>query len=83
MVDPATPLSVRFMRLCACLAGVAILFWVLLPQLRTISGTWNDMADMIQERDIEVGMFFYTDVAVTGDADLHMRSALARPPEER
>ncbi len=82
MIDRAIPLSTRVMRLCTCLAGIALLFWVILPQLRTISTTWDDMAGMIQERGIEVGMFFYTDVKVTGDADLHMRSVLAPPREE-
>lgn len=69
--------TTRLMRLCACLGGVALLFWVVLPQVRVLSPTWDEMAGMIQERGIEVGMFYYTDVKLTGDADLHMRSALA------
>ena len=77
MVEPSTPYLTRFTRFFACLGGIALLFWVLLPQLRNVSPTWDAMSTMIQERGIEVGMFFYTDVKLTGDADLHMRSALA------
>jgi hypothetical protein len=41
------------------------------------------VADVIDEKDIETGMYFYTDVSLFSEAQLNINNSMDFPPKQR
>ncbi|MEJ5347737.1 MAG: hypothetical protein WHS46_03500 [Desulfosoma sp.] len=64
--------------------GGWILFWCFMflvcPALNRTFVTMDQIAQVIDEHNLRTGMFFYTDVEVTGDAGVETRSSIRFGP---
>ncbi len=64
--------------------GGLILFWCFMflvcPALNRTFVAMDQMAQVVDEHNLRTGMFFYTDVEVTGDAGVETRSTICYRP---
>jgi hypothetical protein len=81
MTDPkASPLT-RWIRLALCLLAVLAFIFVLGPWLARAPMV-KPLTSFIEERDIDAGAYFYTEVEAFAEADMHMRNVRAHAPRE-
>jgi hypothetical protein len=64
-------------------AAVALLWGITVyaaPALINAVPIWKSMGEAADRLDINAGSIFYTDVPVSGEAELHMRSTITYRP---
>jgi hypothetical protein len=73
----------RSVRWLAFLGGILLcwaLMFVICPTINHIFPAMNRMAGVVEEYNLRTGMFFYTDVAVSGDAGIETSSTIRFAP---
>jgi hypothetical protein len=80
--EPGTTPITRWTRLALCLLAVLAFIFVVGPWLAR-APLVEPLTRFVEERDIEAGALFYTEVEAFADADVHMRNVRVHSPEER
>lgn len=70
-------------KLIALSIGLYLFFTVASPLLFTISDSWQRFIAVQDEIGVTSGALYYTDVAVTQDAEAHVREAVRLGMQER
>ena len=75
--------TVRWLALAGLTAGAYVFFSFVSPCLFSLFPAWQRFVDVQDEIGVASGALYYTDVAVTQDAEAHVREAVRLGMEER
>ncbi|MCR5258256.1 MAG: hypothetical protein K6E40_08880 [Desulfovibrio sp.] len=75
--------TVRWLALAGLTAGAYVFFNFVSPCLFSLFPAWQRFVDVQDEIGVASGALYYTDVAVTQDAEAHVREAVRLGMEER
>ncbi len=75
--------TVRWLALAGLTAGAYVFFNFVSPCLFSLFPAWQRFVDVQDEIGVASGALYYTDVAVTQDAEAHVREAVKLGMEER
>ena len=69
-------LAKRWLALAACCACCWLLMYVVLPAVDRVVPGMDRLTAAMEDKNIRTGMFFYTDVEVSGVASLNMENTM-------
>ena len=75
--------TVRWLKLAGLTAGAYVFFNFVSPCLFSLFPAWQRFVDVQDEIGVASGALYYTDVAVTQEAEAHVREAVRLGMEER
>jgi len=75
--------TLRWLKLAGLTAGAYVFFNFISPLLFSAVPAWQRFVDVQDEIGVASGALYYTDVAVTQDAEAHVREAVRLGMEER
>ncbi|MEW5772303.1 MAG: hypothetical protein AB1916_02150 [Thermodesulfobacteriota bacterium] len=73
-------LAKRWLALALCALCCWAMMFVVLPAVNRAFPAMGRLAAVIEDKDIRTGMFFYTDVEVSGAANLNMENTMRFMP---
>ena len=73
----ARPTPAGWIKLAAWIGGVWVFMFVVAPWMGSFEAA-RPLLDFVEERDIDAGAYYYTEVDEFGDAEFAIRQALHR-----